>query len=386
MAKIRVIHHTNDLGLGGTEKTMQLFCKYLDKSIFEVHAMAPRFPVSPLKMRVNSLKAFLGNERAKERKKRYQLTNCRAPEMRELLGEERLHLYESSQLPGIISQIAPDILHVHHSGEIGAPLDNLNAIANIPLIFTTNIFGIQGRRPEQDRISKILFVSNWLKNIEASWSNDDQRCDVLYNPVEKPVTDRSLRKELGIDDDTFVLGRVGRNADDIHDPISLKAYREIENDKTLFLVLSPPPCMVREAQELGIRNIRFLPPSTDDRYLSSFYNTIDVLAHARLDGETFGCVIAEAMIHGKPVITHHSHIRNSQSELVDVNCGFVVAQNDSSAYASCIKTLMSNDEIRRQMGEAARLKALSQFEAGVVTKKLEQYYLAELKQVGLRPQ
>lgn len=383
MEKIRVIHHTNDLGLGGTEKTMQLFCKYLDKSVFDVHAMAPKFPVSPLKMRINSIKSLLGNERARERKLRYELNNCRAPDMANLLGEDHLHLYATKQLSEVISGVSPQILHVHHSGEIEAPLDNLQAIANVPLIFTTNIFGMQGRRPEQDRISKILFVSKWLKDVEATWSQNDQRCDVLYNPVEKPGTDSNLRFELGIPEHLFVLGRVGRNADDIHDPISLKAYKEIENANTLFLVLSPPPRMIREAQELGIRNIRFLPPSTDDRYLSSFYNTIDALAHARLDGETFGCVIAEAMIHGKPVITHHSHIRNSQSELVDSDCGFVVEQHDSSAYANCISTLMTNVNLRREMGEAARRKALTQFEASVVTKKLERFYSDALRQRGI---
>ena len=35
-SKIRVLHVTNRLELGGTEKTLQIFCQYLDKSRFEV--------------------------------------------------------------------------------------------------------------------------------------------------------------------------------------------------------------------------------------------------------------------------------------------------------------------------------------------------------------
>ena len=38
MAKIRVLHVSNRLELGGTEKTLQIFCQYLDKSRFEVFA------------------------------------------------------------------------------------------------------------------------------------------------------------------------------------------------------------------------------------------------------------------------------------------------------------------------------------------------------------
>jgi glycosyltransferase involved in cell wall biosynthesis len=383
MEKIGVVHHSNQLGLGGAEKTMQLFCKYLDKSIFDVHVMAPRYPASPFKLRLNELKALFGSKKARARKRQYEQNSSRVPELARLLGDSNLHLYTDNELPKRMRNISPHILHVHHSGEIEAPLDQYNAIADVPVIFTTNIFGLQGRSPEQERISKILFVSEWLKNVEASWAKDDIRCDVLYNPVEKPFTDDDLRSELDIPENTFVIGRIGRNADDIHDTISLKAYKELENDNTLFLVLSPPPIMIEEARELGIRNIRFLPPSTDDTFISRFYNTLDIFAHARFDGETFGCVIAEAMIHGKPVVTHHSHIRNSQSELVGATCGFVAARNDYNSYASFIKTVMADKELKLQLGADARKEALVNFEAEAVTKKLERFYFDALQKAGI---
>lgn len=378
MEKIRVVHHTNQLGLGGTEKTMQLFCKYLDKSIFEVHAMAYKNPVSPIKARLNNIKALFGSEKAMARKAQFEQAVSRVPDFKELLGEDHLHLYTLGELPSILKKISPHILHVHHSGQIEPPLDQARAISGIPVIFSTNVFGVQGRSPEQDKISKILFVSNWLKEVAAPWSKGDSRCDVLYNPVEKPFTDADLRSDMNIPKDTFVIGRIGRNADDIHDPISLRAYKEIENKNTLFLTISPPPIMVREAHEMGIKNIRFIDPSTDDVFLSRFYNTLDVLAHARLDGETFGCVIAEAMIHGKPVVTHLSDIRNAQAELVDASCGFVADQNDYKAYAAFIRRLMEEKDLRLQMGASARKKALTSFEAGVVTKRLESFYIEEL--------
>lgn len=162
----------------------------------------------------------------------------------------------------------------------------------------------------------------------------------------------------------------------------LKAYKKIEDKDTLFLALSPPPKMVREAQEMGIKNIRFIDPSTDDIFLSKFYNTLDVLAHARADGETFGCVIAEAMIHGKPVVTHMSDIRNAQAELVDESCGFVANQHDYKAYAAFMKSLMFDKTLRLKMGETARRKAMANFEAETVTKKLEFLYIEELRRAG----
>lgn len=328
------------------------------------------------------MKALFGSEKAKARKAQFEQAVSRVPDFKELLGDDHLHLYTHGELPSLLNTISPHILHVHHSGQIEPPLDQAGAISNIPVIFSTNVFGVQGRSPEQDRISKILFVSNWLKEVAAPWSKGDPRCDVLYNPVEKPFTYADLRSEMNIPKDTFVIGRIGRNADDIHDPISLRAYKEIENKHTLFLAISPPPIMVREAHEMGIKNIRFIDPSTDDIFLSKFYNTLDVLAHARSDGETFGCVIAEAMIHGKPVVTHLSDIRNAQAELIDDSCGFVTAQHNYQSYAACLKKIMDDKVLKLKMGEAARNKALKNYEAGIVTKKLESLYFEELIRAG----
>lgn len=383
MEKIRVVHHANQLGLGGTEKTMQLFCKYMDKNIFDVHVLTRKDPAPLTEIWMTNIKALLGRGKYKAKKSQFEQAFRRAPEFKELLGPDNVHFYTLSSLPEIIAKISPLILHVHNSGIIEPPLDQPHAISQIPAIFTTNIFGKQGRSPEQEKISKILFVSNWLKEY-ASWSKGDSRCDVLYNPIEKPLTDTNLRSELNISEDVFVIGRVGRNAYDIYDPISIKAYKEIENKKTLFLVLSPPLQMVKDAKEIGIRNILFLEPSTNDLFLSRFYNTIDIFAHARLDGETFGCAIAEAMIHGKPVVSHQSGIYNAQTEIIDDSCGFIADKDDFTAYAAFLKRLFENRELREQMGAAARKKALMNFEAGVVTKKLETLYLDELRKKGNR--
>ncbi len=381
MEKIRVVHHANQLGLGGTEKTMQIFCKYMDKNIFDVHVLTRKHPAPLTEIWMTDIKAVLGRKKYKEKKSQFEHAFMRTPEFKELLGPDNVHFYTLSTLPNIMAKISPHILHVHNSGIIEPPLDQPKTISQIPAIFTTNVFGKQGRSPEQEKISKILFVSNWLKEY-ASWSKGDSRCDVLYNPIEKPLTDANLRSELNISEDVVVIGRVGRNASDIYDPISIRAYKEIEDNNTLFLALSPPPQMVKDAKEIGIKNILFLEPSTNDLFLSRFYNTIDIFAHARLDGETFGCAIAEAMIHGKPVVSHKSGIYNAQTEIIDDSCGFIADKDNYTAYAAFLKRLFENRELRQHMGAVARKKALLNFEASVVTKRLESLYLDELRKKG----
>src|SRR5258708_39344187 len=93
MKKIKIIHHSNQLGLGGTEKDMQLFCKYMDKDVFEVHALARRHSVPPHRAFLDSVKSFLGSEKASARKKQNEFNNIRIPEFIKILGEDKVHFY-----------------------------------------------------------------------------------------------------------------------------------------------------------------------------------------------------------------------------------------------------------------------------------------------------
>jgi len=376
MKKIRILHHSNQLGLGGTEKEIQIFCKYFDREKFEFHVMAPESPISLNRRVLDLARALLGSARARSRKEQNKYALSRVDEFKKILGPQNLHLYTPKNFESILRKIAPHILHVHHSGEFVPPLNQPRLLKTVPLLFTVNVFGFKDSTC-QDLIHKILFPSQWLME-SVGWTKGDARCDVLYCPIEKPLTKENLRGELGIGENIFVLGRVGRNADDIHDSISLRAYKEIETDATLFLVMAPPPRMVKEAKELGIKNIRYLEPTVDDLFLSRFYNTIDVLAHARADGETFGCVIAEAMIHGKPVISHYSNQRNAQAELLQEGCGFVVEQGNWKKYSERIKLLQEDKQLRYSMGNCAKKRALENFEASVVTKRLESFYMDKL--------
>ncbi len=67
MKKIRVVHHSNQFGLGGTEKDMLLFLKYMDKEIFEVHAAARKHPVPLHRIALDKIRSALGSRKAKAR-------------------------------------------------------------------------------------------------------------------------------------------------------------------------------------------------------------------------------------------------------------------------------------------------------------------------------
>lgn len=132
--------------------------------------------------------------------------------------------------------------------------------------------------------------------------------------------------------------------------------------------------MIKTARDMGLKKVRFLtaPIVTDDE-ITSFCNTIDILAHARRDGETFGLNIAEAMIHGKPVISHRSRRANGHKVFVK-KCGFFAGIDNYKQYAKYISLLYSNKIKRLKLGEDGRRFAEDNFLLTNIGRKLESYY------------
>jgi glycosyltransferase involved in cell wall biosynthesis len=110
---------------------------------------------------------------------------------------------------------------------------------------------------------------------------------------------------------------------------------------------------------------------------------MDIYTHARADGETFGVNIAEAMIHGKPVVTHIAEpsvpgmgVFQSQTDLIDNAMNGFVCENNVDDYAQALRILIDSDFLRQEFGVHAREKALEEYEAAVCTAKLEDIYMS----------
>ncbi len=125
---------------------------------------------------------------------------------------------------------------------------------------------------------------------------------------------------------------------------------------------------------MGLKKVKFIrTPIVTDSEITSFYNTIDILAHARRDGETFGLNIAEAMIHGKPVISHKSRIANGHKPFVK-KCGFLAGIDNYKQYAKYINLLFNNKTKRLRLGERGRSFAVDNFLLANIGRKLELHY------------
>lgn len=338
MSKIRVLHVTNRLELGGTEKTLQIFCQYLDKSRFQVFACG----------RIG------GGVRAAELERFGIPVLIQPPDLTQLMRDYKI-----------------DICHVHRAGTY-EPGSLPEKYSGGPRVVETNVFHARDEQ-EGDRIDCHCFVSENSKSnyLRRYGEQTGKRYEVLYNPVDF--------SELSSDDKlfTFTIGRCSRPDDQKWHDVCLNSLPKI------FRTVPEARCLIQGATErvktrlagLGLNGrVELFEPSIQVR---DFYRRLDIFIHGSRIGETFGCVIAEAMASGIPVVTLSTPQRkkaNAQAELVEHNVtGFVCRWQWQ--YAGAVIELLRNDELRSTFGRRSYEKAREQFDAAMLTKKLEQLYL-----------
>ena len=301
-----VIHHLNDLTLGGTEKMVQIHLSHFIKDNTFNHYLAYR------------------SQGDKAREKYFK----------EILGSEKLLCYDShSTLLNTIRHKKPFILHRYSAGIPEFPF--VKEIKEHTKHFvSTSVFGDQDDTIE---ISKVIYVSKHVQWMAGHQESENHH--VVRNPIEAPYSTENLREELEIPTNAFVFGRIGRDDDNIYDPINIEAYAKVATNNTYFVIVNPSRSARADIERLNITSARFIERTTSEVRLSQFYNTIDVLAHARLDGECNSAAIFEAAAHRKPVISHYGTTFNGHMETIQ-NSGFVVLRDDVNEYARIMKSFI----------------------------------------------
>lgn len=357
---IKVLHYLRHLGLGGTEKTCQLFFEHANKNDFEVAVAYEKSGTHP---------------RLEEFQRSAAVCNGKLYEI-DSITDKRM---SGDSLMSLVETFKPDILHTYRSGYAEFPEPGVHC--KVPHFVETNVFGFYNSNP---KISRSLFMSKWLMDSTiGKLGMMPSRFDFVNNPVEMPCTSAILPiAERWKADGAIIVGRCGRPDNGIYNSVSVDAVRllRMQGHDIRFLVVAPPSNMVDDLVRYDIP-FYVIVPTTSPLILSTFYNSVDIYTHARADGETFGVNIAEAMIHGKPVITHVATpsvpgmgVFQSQTELVSHGQTGLVVTNNPADYAGALESLIFFNDIRAKMGEFGRRKAEAEYEVSVCMNKLERIY------------
>ena len=112
--------------------------------------------------------------------------------------------------------------------------------------------------------------------------------------------------------------------------------------------------------------------SIPQQQLVNFYREADVFVFPSMWNEPFGMPIIEAMATGVPVVATRGG--GIPELIIDGETGLLVERGDAKALADAIIRLLSDEELRKSMGKAARKRAIELFSwERIVENLLNQY-------------
>jgi len=215
-----------------------------------------------------------------------------------------------------------------------------------------------------------------------------KKIQLINNGVEVPRTVHKnevdqIRLNLGITDDDIVIGSVGRLFDD-HKRFTdlVKAIAALPQKHNLKLLIvgdgADREMIKKTAADFGISNLLCMAGYQTDT--APFYALMDIFCLAS-QREGFGLVAAEAMLHKLPVIA--TAVGGLKDVVVNGQTGYLVPPLQPEAMSKKIALLLSNKELRKQLGEAGYDKAIKEYTAGVYLEKVEDLYKELLAKKGI---
>jgi glycosyltransferase involved in cell wall biosynthesis len=358
--KIRIVHSPKTVDLAGTSRVAATMVRHLNQDLrFEAYLI---YQENADNNRLEECKKLIGEEFLIPYKWEHQ-PSARPP-----------YYPKSTNLKEVIASIDPSIVHVHRSGYPEAFAHR--EFAPNAKIVETNIFG---GVDHSGNIDLHIYISNFIA-VRAKMLGG-RPGPILMNPTEPPIcTDkefarRHIRETYNLPSHALLLGRLGR-ADNFCD-ISLKAFKIITDayPDVYYLVVNPCENWYKVANQLKLNRFIFLPPIINDEQLSMFYAGIDILAHARSDGECQSMTLNEAMYHSIPIVTHVADTYQGHVEQINSSmAGFVAGHRNHKEYAGHLLSLITNESLRKTMGEAGRRWAEENVDAELITSKLIDIY------------
>ncbi|OLU24550.1 glycosyl transferase [Pseudomonas sp. PA15(2017)] len=228
----------------------------------------------------------------------------------------------------------------------------------LPVIGVNHAFGVYRRRFRQwfaNAFSKrlmLLGVSNAVRDdLRASlpaWP--DSRIETLYNRIDidalkaQQVTRESAREHLGLPQDVWVVGNVGRLHPDKDQETLIRGFAKALPDLpagSLLVIVGRGRLEARLralAEELGIEHaVRLLGQIPNAKY---YFKAFDVFVLTS-DHEPFGMVLLEAMVAGIPLICSDC---GGGREVVD-SVGILFPQGQIDALSQKVAAVCASQEV-----------------------------------------
>ncbi|MBI3584775.1 MAG: glycosyltransferase [Nitrospinae bacterium] len=209
--------------------------------------------------------------------------------------------------------------------------------------------------------------------------------------------DGLFKRELGLDDDTKLIGIVGRLVPVKNHRMFLdavKKYKEIDNKKVKFIIIGDGELgeeLKKYSIDFGIKDDVIFTGWRKE--LENIYSDLDMVVITSFNEGTPVSVI-EAMSAGKPVIAtdvggvrdlftnSEFRIQNSELKFKKYSEGILIDSNNSNSLAEGIKFLLSNPKLAEEMGKNGRVSVKGRFDIQRLVNDMEKMYEKLIEQGG----
>jgi glycosyltransferase involved in cell wall biosynthesis len=191
-----------------------------------------------------------------------------------------------------------------------------------------------------------------------------------FSPARRSST---LRRELGLSDDHFLLLSVQRLAPIKRVDMIIRAMAEVvKHNRHVVLVIGGQGEEKHRLQllvsELGLSdNVKFAGYIDSDR-LPEYFASSDAFAfHSMI--ETFGIVFAQAMASGLPIVAANT---SCIPDVLTPDNGLFFTPFDTLACADAVLTLANDRPLAKRIGNHNRVRAVREFDWDLIAIRYEQ--------------
>ena len=222
--------------------------------------------------------------------------------------------------------------------------------------------------------------SNFLNHFQEFFSSVANPVQVIPNYVDSSVfkadktTSAIIRRELGLGENDFVAGYIGRLDKRKNIAETIKAFthfHHLHSSSKLLIVGYGPESntLVNLCEELNISNaVLFLGFQRD---IAKYFQCLDVSIFLS-EGEGFGISAIESMACQVPVVCNDAP---GLSEIVShSNNGYLMKKDDQESIGKLLYYLAQNPDVLTTMGQAGRKTVLEKYDVDVFESNILNFY------------
>jgi sugar transferase (PEP-CTERM/EpsH1 system associated) len=305
------------------------------------------------------------------------------------------------RLKRIFQRYRPHIVHTRNWGAMEAiPAARL---AGVPIVIhSEHGYEVEslGGFPHRQRLfrriayamaNRVFAVSQELREFHSrqAWMRPNQ-ISVIYNGVDtkrfspSAASRQLVRQEFGFPSERLVIGAVGRLVPIKDYSTLLKATARLRQrgiNLHLLLVGEGPERKSLQAQESALLRGRITFVGASDR-IPELLNAMDIFVLPSFR-EGMSNTLLEAMACGLPILA--TRVGGNPEVVDDGSSGWLFSPGDVEDLAKRLEALAAKPEIRRALGDAARMRARTVFGLDGMIERYRSLYLHTAQHRRLAP-